>query len=126
MQKSIVACREYLNTKLEKSTDLIYGINTGFGALCNTAISKTELSQLQVNLVLSHACGMGEEVPKEIVRRMLLIKAIGLSKGNSGVQLETVERLLFFTISILHQLYTSKEVWVLLEIWLRLPICLCH
>jgi len=95
-KKSIVACREYLNTKLEKSTDLIYGINTGFGSLCNTAISKTELSQLQVNLVLSHACGMGDEVPKDIVRRMLLLKVIGLSKGNSGVQLETVERLLFF------------------------------
>ena len=95
-KKSIVACREYLNTKLEKSTDLIYGINTGFGSLCNTAISKNELSQLQVNLVLSHACGMGEEVPKDIVRRMLLLKVIGLSKGNSGVQLETVERLLFF------------------------------
>ena len=95
-KKSIVACREYLNTKVEKSTDLIYGINTGFGSLCNTAISNTDLSQLQVNLVLSHACGMGDEVPTEIVRRMLLLKVLGLAKGNSGVQLETVERLLFF------------------------------
>ena len=95
-KKAIVACREYLDAKIENSSELIYGINTGFGFLCNTAISKTELSQLQVNLVLSHACGMGEEVPTEIVRRMLLLKVLGLAKGNSGVQLETVERLLFF------------------------------
>ena len=95
-KKVIVACREYLNAKIENSSELIYGINTGFGSLCNTAISKTELSQLQVNLVLSHACGMGDEVPTEIVRRMLLLKVLGLAKGNSGVQLETVERLLFF------------------------------
>ena len=95
-KKAIVACREYLDAKIENSSELIYGINTGFGFLCNTAISKTELSQLQVNLLLSHACGMGEEVPTEIVRRMLLLKVLGLAKGNSGVQLETVERLLFF------------------------------
>jgi histidine ammonia-lyase len=95
-KKAIVACREYLDAKIKNSSELIYGINTGFGFLCNTAISKTELSQLQVNLVLSHACGMGEEVPSEIVRRMLLLKVLGLAKGNSGVQLETVERLLFF------------------------------
>jgi histidine ammonia-lyase len=75
---------------------LIYGINTGFGSLCNTAISKEDLSQLQRNLVLSHSCGMGEEVPHEIVKRMLLLKVLGLSKGNSGVQLETIERLLFY------------------------------
>lgn len=95
-KKAIVACREYLDAKIKNSSELIYGINTGFGFLCNTAISKTELSQLQVNLVLSHACGMGEEVPTEIVRRMLLLKVLGLAKGNSGVQLETVVRLLFF------------------------------
>ena len=94
-KKAIVACREYLDAKIKNSSELIYGINTGFGFLCNTAISKTELSQLQVNLVLSHACGMGDEVPTEIVRRMLLLKVLGLAKGNSGVQLETVERLLF-------------------------------
>jgi histidine ammonia-lyase len=85
-----------LDNKVEQSEDLIYGINTGFGSLCNTAISKEDLSQLQRNLVLSHSCGMGEEVPHEIVKRMLLLKVLGLSKGNSGVQLETIERLLFY------------------------------
>lgn len=92
----IQACRTYLDEKVAKSERLIYGVNTGFGSLCNTAISNNDLEQLQRNLVLSHACGMGETVPNEIVKRMLLLKVLGLSHGNSGVQLETVERLIFF------------------------------
>lgn len=93
---AIQSCRDYLDKKVAESDRLIYGINTGFGSLCNTAISEEDLGQLQTNLVLSHACGTGEEVPTEIVKRMLLLKAMGLSHGNSGAQLETVERLLFF------------------------------
>lgn len=89
-------CREYLDKKVDEHERLIYGVNTGFGSLCNTAISKEELGQLQRNLVLSHACGMGEEVPQEVVRLMLLFKILGLSKGHSGVQLKTLERLIFF------------------------------
>jgi histidine ammonia-lyase len=81
---------------MQGSDKLIYGINTGFGSLCDTAISSNDLEALQRNLVLSHACGTGEEAPQELVRRMLLLKVFGLSKGNSGVQLATVERLLFF------------------------------
>jgi len=92
----IQKCRTFLDEKVAKGSGLIYGINTGFGSLCNTAISKEDLSQLQTNLVLSHACGMGEEVPQEIVKRMLLLKVLGLSHGSSGVQLETVERLIYF------------------------------
>jgi histidine ammonia-lyase len=89
-------CRAYLDQKMHGSDALIYGINTGFGSLCDTAISSNDLEALQRNLVLSHACGTGEEVPHELVKRMLLLKVFGLSKGNSGVQLATVERLLFF------------------------------
>lgn len=92
----IAACRNYLDEKVQKSDERIYGINTGFGSLCNTAISSNDLEALQRNLVLSHACGAGEEVPHTLVRRMLLLKAIGLSHGNSGAQVETIERLLFF------------------------------
>lgn len=92
----INACREYLDQKMANHDSLIYGINTGFGSLCNTEIQSKELGQLQRNLVLSHACGMGDEVPVEMVKRMLLLKVMGLSKGHSGVQLLTVERLLFF------------------------------
>ncbi|MEY5000690.1 MAG: hypothetical protein RLZZ211_726 [Bacteroidota bacterium] len=96
LKDQIQHCRTYLDQKVASSAQLIYGINTGFGSLCDTAISTSDLEALQRNLVCSHACGMGEEVPQEIVRRMLLLKVLGLSKGASGVQLATVERLLFF------------------------------
>ncbi|MDD4068317.1 MAG: aromatic amino acid lyase, partial [Bacteroidales bacterium] len=67
-------CRNYLDKKMETQKEPIYGVTTGFGSLCNISISKEELSQLQKNLVMSHACGMGDEVPEEIVRIMLLNK----------------------------------------------------
>ena len=92
----IQKCRTYLDEKVARSEKLIYGVNTGFGSLCNTAISTEDLEQLQTNLVLSHACGTGEEVPSELVKRMILLKVLGLSHGHSGVQVETVERLVFF------------------------------
>lgn len=95
-EKAIVDCREYLDLKMQKASEPIYGINTGFGSLCDTAISKVDLKKLQRNLVTSHACGMGAEVPKEIVKLMLLLKIQGLSLGHSGVQLATVNRLIDF------------------------------
>lgn len=96
VKTAIQSCRTYLDEKVATSEKLIYGVNTGFGSLCDTAISNDDLEQLQRNLVLSHACGMGERVPNEIVRRLLILKIMGLSHGASGVQLETVERLVFF------------------------------
>jgi len=95
-KEKIAACRSYLDQEIAKADRLIYGINTGFGSLCNTAISTDDLEQLQNNLVLSHACGAGDRVPDEIVKRMLLLKVLGLSHGASGVQVETVERLIFY------------------------------
>ncbi|MBI2257774.1 MAG: histidine ammonia-lyase [Flavobacteriia bacterium] len=92
----ITQCREFLNSKTNDTANKIYGVNTGFGSLCNTIISKEDLGKLQHNLMLSHACGTGEEVPNEIVKRMLLLKILGLSKGNSGTHINTVERLLYF------------------------------
>jgi histidine ammonia-lyase len=71
----------------------IYGVNTGFGDLKNTRVSDEELGQLQVNLVMSHACGTGDRVPVEVVRLMILFKIQGLIQGHSGVQLKTVEML---------------------------------
>lgn len=94
--QKIEKCRSYLDAKVAQGNQLIYGINTGFGSLCNTAISVSDLSTLQHNLVLSHACGMGEEVPTPIIRRMLLLKVLGLAHGNSGVQLATINRLIYF------------------------------
>ena len=85
----------------------IYGINTGFGSLCNVEISKENLTKLQENLIKSHACGTGEEVPSEIVKIMLLLKIQSLSYGHSGVQLATVERLIeFYNNDILPVIYT--------------------
>lgn len=89
----IQKCRTYLDDKLKKSTEPIYGINTGFGSLYDKNISYDELEKLQDNLVKSHACGTGHEVPAEIVRLMLFLKVQSLSYGYSGVQIETVERL---------------------------------
>ena len=88
---------------METQKEPIYGITTGFGSLCNISIDKDQLSQLQKNLVMSHACGTGERVPAEIVKLMLLLKIQSLSYGNSGVQLETVQRLVdFFNNDVLH------------------------
>lgn len=89
----IQRCRVYLDEKLKNSTQPIYGINTGFGSLYNKNISHDQLEKLQENLVKSHACGTGAEVPEEIVRLMLFLKVQSLSYGYSGVQVETVQRL---------------------------------
>ena len=93
-KKRIEHCRAYLDRKMERQKEPIYGITTGFGSLCNISVGRDELAQLQKNLVMSHACGTGERVPNEIVRLMLLLKAQSLSYGHSGVQLVTVERLI--------------------------------
>lgn len=90
----IQACRDYLDQKMQSADALFYGINTGFGYLQNVRVDAGQLEQLQSNLIQSHACGMGDEVPAEIVRYMLALKARSLSYGNSGVQVKTVQRLL--------------------------------
>lgn len=95
-QRLINHCREYLDKKMENHDEPIYGITTGFGSLCNKNISRDELSQLQKNLVMSHACSTGDEVAPEIVRLMLVLKAHALSLGHSGVQLVTVQRITDF------------------------------
>jgi histidine ammonia-lyase len=108
---NIVKCREYLDKKMQSHDAPIYGINTGFGSLCNVKISNENLSQLQENLVKSHACGTGEEVPKDVVKIMLLLKIQSLSYGYSGVQLVTVERLIdFYNNDILPIVYTQGSL----------------
>jgi histidine ammonia-lyase len=93
-EEKIRICRQYLNRKLKESTQPIYGINTGFGSLYNRNISPDQLEMLQENLVKSHACGIGPEVPPEIVRLMIFLKIQSLSYGYSGVQVETVRMLI--------------------------------
>ena len=92
----IQKCRTYLDEKMSSVSKPIYGINTGFGALHNVKIKGENLQKLQENLVMSHACGTGDEVPQEIVKLMLLLKIQSLSYGHSGVQLDTVTRLVDF------------------------------
>jgi histidine ammonia-lyase len=105
-RRKIIQCREYLDDKLADSAHPIYGINTGFGSLYNRDIPKDQLEKLQDNLVKSHACGTGPEVPREIVLMMLFLKAHALSSGYSGVQLATVERLIdMFNQRVLPRIY---------------------
>ena len=102
----IQKCRDYLDEKIKESDVPVYGITTGFGSLCDKSISLDQLSTLQENLVKSHACSVGKEVPREVVKLMLFFKAHALSLGHSGVQVLTVERIIdFFNNDILPIVY---------------------
>ena len=108
---NIEKARQYLDAKIEESNTPVYGINTGFGSLCNVSISNDKLSELQENLVKSHACGTGDLVQKDIIRLMLLLKIQSLSYGNSGVQLDTVLRLIdFFNEDILPVIFEQGSL----------------
>ena len=111
LRRRIVRCREYLDRKIKDSDQPVYGITTGFGSLCDISVGGDELSQLQRNLVMSHSCGTGEQVPSEIVRLMLLLKIRSLSYGYSGVRMETVERLIdFYNNGILPVVYRQGSL----------------
>ena len=104
-------CREFLDDKIERTNEPLYGITTGFGSLCNISINAKDLSTLQSNLVKSHACGTGDRVAPEIVKMMLLLKIQSLSYGNSGVQLATVQRLVdFFNEDVLPVVYQQGSL----------------
>jgi histidine ammonia-lyase len=106
-RERIAKCRAFLDQKVTATDVPVYGINTGFGSLYNVSISNQDLEQLQKNIVMSHACGIGDEVPQELVRLMLLLKIQGLAFGHSGVQVETVQRLIdFWNYGITPVVYT--------------------
>jgi histidine ammonia-lyase len=110
-RERILSCRRYLDEKINSQEDPIYGVTTGFGSLCNHNISPEELGALQKNLVMSHACGMGEVLPAELVRLMLVLKIQSLSYGHSGVRLETVERLVdFYNHDVLPVVYSQGSL----------------
>ena len=109
--EKIGRCRDFLDIKLNKCTDLFYGINTGFGFLQNVAISNGQIADLQYNLLKSHACGLGEEVPEGIVKWMLFLKVQSLAQGYSGVQIATVQRLIdFYNNNITPVVYTQGSL----------------
>ncbi len=104
--EAIIKCRDYLNKKIKNSTNPIYGINTGFGSLYSKNIQDKDLEKLQENLVKSHACGTGDKIPQDIVQLILILKVQSLSYGHSGVQVETVQRLIdFFNESVFPVIY---------------------
>jgi histidine ammonia-lyase len=109
--EAILKCRQYLDKKLDESDELYYGINTGFGFLQNVQIDKDQLHTLQNNLLLSHACGMGEEVPAEIVKLMIMLKIKSLSYGYSGIGIEVVKRLMdMHNHDVLPVIYTQGSL----------------
>lgn len=110
-RESIVRCREYLDAKMDEKDALFYGINTGFGFLQNVKIDAGQIEKLQYNLLVSHACGMGEEVPRDVVRLMLMLKIKSLSYGHSGVQMDTVNRLTdMYNNNVLPVIYTQGSL----------------
>lgn len=107
----IMKCREYLDRLMQDTNKLYYGINTGFGFLQNVKINEEQVEQLQANLLMSHACGMGDEVPLSIVKLMLALKIKSLSYGYSGVQIDTVKRLTeMHNENILPVIYTQGSL----------------
>ena len=110
-EEKIVKCRKYLDKKLSNSGELYYGINTGFGFFQDVKISNTQLEELQSNLLKSHACGVGEEVPKEVVKLMMMLKIKSLSYGYSGVGIEIVKRLTdMYNNDVLPVIYTQGSL----------------
>lgn len=108
---NIEKSRKYLDHKIRESDTPVYGINTGFGALCNVKITSEKLTELQENLVRSHACGAGALVPQPVIKLMLLLKIQSLSYGNSGVALFTVGRLIdFYNNDILPVIYEQGSL----------------
>ena len=109
--EKIEKCRQYLDNKMAGTDELFYGINTGFGYLQNVKIDTHQLEMLQDNLIKSHACGMGDEVPADIVKLMMALKIKSLSYGHSGVQTSTVERLVdMYNNNVLPVIYTQGSL----------------
>lgn len=90
----IQASREAVDTIVARK-DVVYGINTGFGPLCTTIISESETRKLQENLLRSHSVGVGDNIPTDIARLMLVLKLQSLAKGYSGIALTTLERIIW-------------------------------
>ncbi len=111
--QKVLSGRNSLDQMMSKNDLAIYGVNTGFGSLCNQVIPDKDLDQLQVNLVKSHACGTGEPISKDLTRLVMLLKIISLSKGNSAIRLSTLEFLV--------KMYNEDIIPVIPRLWI--PRC---
>ena len=85
--------RAYVDEKLAQGS-VIYGLTTGFGKFSDVLISADETKELQRNLIISHSCAMGEPLPEEISRAVMLLRCNALSKGNSGIRLSTIQTMI--------------------------------
>jgi histidine ammonia-lyase len=94
-KEKIISCREKVETII-KSNKIVYGINTGFGPLCDVQISPEETNQLQTNLLFTHAVGVGKNIDKQLSKIMMICKVHALCQGFSGVRLELIERIIYF------------------------------
>ncbi len=109
--EKILACRNFVDEKMKDSGSKYYGVNTGFGYLQNVQISNDQIEQLQYNLIVSHSCGLGEEVPEPIVKLMMMLKIKQLSYGYSGVHINTVIRLMdMYNQQIFPVIYTQGSL----------------
>jgi histidine ammonia-lyase len=103
----IERARKFVEDLIERG-QIVYGINTGFGALSEVTIQQEGLRQLQVNLVRSHACGVGEPLPEPVVRAMILQRANVLAKGHSGCRVELIETLIRMLNAGVHPIIPSR------------------
>jgi histidine ammonia-lyase len=105
--RKIEAARDLIERAVAEGTPT-YGVNTGFGRFVDVAIEPDDVARLQLNLLRSHACGVGEHFPTEVVRAAMLLRANALATGASGVRLETVERLLDLLNARVHPVVPSR------------------
>lgn len=94
-KQKINACRKKVET-MANSNKAVYGVNTGFGPLCDVQITPEETGKLQENLLLTHAVGVGKSIDKKLSKIMMICKVHALSQGYSGIRLEVIERILYF------------------------------
>ncbi|WOD44145.1 histidine ammonia-lyase [Hwangdonia lutea] len=95
VKNNIKKCRQNVET-IASSNKAVYGINTGFGPLCDVQISPEQTSKLQENLLITHAVGVGNPIDKQLSKIMMICKVHALCQGFSGVRLELIERIIYF------------------------------
>ena len=93
--KKVNTCRENVE-KIIRSDNAVYGINTGFGPLCDTKISAEETHRLQENLLITHAVGVGNPIDRSLSKLMMICKMHALCQGYSGIRLQIIERIIYF------------------------------
>ncbi len=105
--EKVLKARRFVD-ELVDSKKVVYGITTGFGKFSDVVISKDETKDLQKNLIISHACGVGKPFSEEISRAIMLLRVNNLSKGHSGVQLETINTLIQMLNKGVHPIIPEK------------------